>query len=101
MDNRLLEQEIGDLNMRFISLCIRADEPDLPTLSVKLNVGMPFLRALRSLSRDQLLAIGQTPRCLLQPALDERSIRQAGAISCQTTRALFLSATKEVRSAHY
>ncbi|MGH8435374.1 MAG: hypothetical protein ACRERX_13045 [Pseudomonas sp.] len=99
MDIDLVEKEIIGLNRRFVAICTRTDERNLPELSVKLNVGMPFLRSLRGLNTDQLDAIATTPRCLLQPAIDERSISHAASIKSGTTRSLFLSSTKVVRDA--
>jgi hypothetical protein len=99
MDSHLVETEIVELNRRYMGLCVRADEKQLAELSVKLNVGMPFLRSLRGLTHDQLEALAATSRCLVQPAIDERSLAHAATIRSESTRALFLSSTKVVRNA--
>lgn len=99
MDNALLTREIQEMNRRFLNLCIRASESQLGDLCLKLNVTMPFLRAVRELDSDQVEALIQTTRSLVQPAVDERAVSQAAAIACPTTRGMFVASASQVKHA--
>jgi hypothetical protein len=99
MDNALLNREIQEMNRRFLNLCIRASEAQLTGVCLKLNVSMPFLRTVRDLDSDQVEALIQTTRCLVQPAVDERAISHAVAIACPTTRSMFVASASQVKHA--
>lgn len=101
MDNQITNDAITDLNRRFVDLCIRATNGDLPELSVKLNCSMPFLRELRDLSFDAREAVVNSGRFLLQPATTEVSLRMASSLKNAPTINLFLAAaTKKMPTSH-
>jgi hypothetical protein len=97
MDSELVNQQIMDLNRRFVSLCTRASAAELPEISVKLNCPMPVLRELRKLSFDEVEAVVSTPRLLLQPAIRQESIERAAKMKSATARSLFISAAAVVQ----
>lgn len=99
MDNAVLGREIQELNRRYLNLCVRASENQLVDLCLRTNATMPFIRAVRELSSEQLEALIQTPRCLVQPAVDERAVSQAGQMACPTTRSMFVAAASQVKHA--
>lgn len=99
MDNAVLSREIQELNRRYLNLCVRASENQLVDLCLRTNATMPFIRAVRSLTSEQLEALIQTPRCLVQSAIDERAVAQAGQIACPTTRSMFVAAASQVKHA--
>lgn len=101
VDTELINQQIMDLNRRFVSLCTRASAAELAEVSVKLNCPMPVLRELRKLSFDEVEAVVSTPRLLLQPAIRQESIERAAKMKSTTTRNLFISSAVVVQHVHH
>jgi hypothetical protein len=101
MSNQGTNEAIADLNRRFVDLCIRATNVELPELSVKLNCTMPFLRELREMSFDARESVVNSGRFLLQPATTEVSLRMAPSLKNAPMISLFLGASiKNMPTSH-
>ena len=98
MDEKVLRDEVRELNRRFLLMCTRSTEQNVLDMSLKLNVPPGTLGAIRQLSTDQLDMLADSGRSLVQPTLDEQSLLRAVEIQCPATRTLFLSAGKKVGS---
>lgn len=94
MRTELIDREIAEINTRFFQLMQRIDERDIHEASVRLNAAVSVLRTVRDLSHEEFLAVCLCNRCLVQPAVDDRSIRQAAKMGCGTTRSLFLASSQ-------
>jgi hypothetical protein len=99
MNNKeIIQNEIIQLNNRFINICLRVEEKYLPELSVQLNCSMSVLRMLRSLNYEQIENLVNESRFLLQPAMDINGIQRAANINSSHIRRLFISSS--IRSNH-
>jgi hypothetical protein len=99
VDTALLAREIVSLNRQFLTLIVRANERDLNDLCLRMNANLPFMEQVRRLSSSQLEALAQTPRCLIQPAVDAGSIERAATIQNPGSRAMYMAAAGRVRHA--
>jgi hypothetical protein len=96
MNAQTANEAITDLNRRFVDLCTRATNEELPEMSVKLNCSSPFLRELRELSYDEREVVINSGRLLLQPAIGETSVRRAPNLKTGSMINLFISASSKV-----
>lgn len=97
MDNLLLSREIVELNLRYMSLITRAAPEALTDLCLALNVSVPVLRVIRAMSHDEIVALANSGRCLVQPAVDEVGLLHAASIQNPMLRAQHLGASTQVR----
>jgi hypothetical protein len=73
----LFEREITDLNKRFLSLCLRMRAEDELQTCLHMNLDMKFLRAIKSLTLDEIEFITKSYKCLVKPAISDWELRVA------------------------
>ena len=90
MRKELLIEEIKTLNRQYLLLCLRLSEVDEFDACISLNAPLTFIRALKTLSLDQILQIAETAVCIVKPSINDQTVLQLPKITDITARSMYL-----------